>query len=519
MSNSSLTPDEAINKAGKLASRGDASQAIGLLNAVLTQNPANKKAKKALRALQSTSDAPLSESDFRRVHQLMERGHFDAARAEAQRLCRRYPSQPALHNLLAVILVRLDERDVAVKELQTALAIEPHYSEALGNLASVLADLERYEEALNAYQELARRNHLDADGYLGLGRALRGAKRTEEAVEAYRRSIKLRPINVDAYNNLGNVLNDLGRHDEAVEAYESALGIDRQHPKALLNYAQSLLGLRRSNAALGIFADFLKLNPRNTVALKGMASALMRLEQRTAAAEKYEQLLQIDPQDHVARHMLAALGDKRLDHADPAYARNVFEDYAARFDKHLTETLEYNLPQRIPGMLQELDGEDAWYEKALDLGCGTGLVGVEIRSFCSELVGLDVAQAMVTKAQEKAVYDELFVNDIMSWFQSTNDAFNLIICAEVVVYIGGLTDLFQACYRHTAAGGRLLLSTEQIPDGEFVLRDSGRYAHSAAYVQAQAEKAGFRLSTHKTINLRKEKGAWLEGGVFILDRD
>ena len=519
MNKPTLTPDEALRKAGKLAARGDAARAATLLNAVLQRDPGNKKARKALRALQANTRAALSEADFQRVRQLMRPGSYDAARSEVRRLCRLHPEQPALHNLRGAILARLGDTEDAVRAFRTALEQEPRYSEALGNLACVLTDREQHDEALACYRELAQRRHLDADGYIGLGRALRAARRFEEAADAYRRSIALRPINVDAYNNLGNTLNELGRHQEAIEAYESALGIDAGHRETLLNYAQSLLGLGRLHAALSMFTDYLKLEPRNTTALRGLAGVLMTLKQRTAAAERYEELLRIDPDDRVARHMLAALSHRPVpQEADPAYARAVFEGYAARFEKHLTQTLEYRLPERIPELLQALDGEDAWYDRALDIGCGTGLVGAQIRSFCSELVGIDIAAAMLAKAQEKAVYDELLVDDVSSWLARTPTRFDLILVAEVVIYIGALNAFLEACFSHTRPGGRLLLSTEQIAEGRYTLRDSGRYAHSAAYVNEQAAKAGYGVASTHTVNLRKEAGEWLEGGVFILTR-
>ena len=40
----------------------------------------------------------------------------------------------------------------------------------------------------------------------------------------------------------------------------------------------------------------------------------------------------------------------------------------------------------------------------MDLGCGTGLFGMEIKQFCEHLEGIDLSEKMLHKAKEKNVY-------------------------------------------------------------------------------------------------------------------
>jgi predicted TPR repeat methyltransferase len=55
-------------------------------------------------------------------------------------------------------------------------------------------------------------------------------------------------------------------------------------------------------------------------------------------------------------------------------------------------------------MLQ-LRGEKAHWQLAVDLGCGTGLMGPLLRSHVSVLEGVDLSTAMVEKARERGCYD------------------------------------------------------------------------------------------------------------------
>jgi predicted TPR repeat methyltransferase len=247
-----------------------------------------------------------------------------------------------------------------------------------------------------------------------------------------------------------------------------------------------------------------------------MANALNVMGQRTAAAERFEQVLSINPDDPIARHFVAALHGRTPSAADPRYARAVFDSYAANFEEHLTGTLSYDLPSRIPDLLEKLDGENAWYSRALDLGCGTGLVGAQIRSYCDYLAGVDVSEPMLRKAMEKAVYDKLLRGDVVAALKAEEEPYDIVLCADVLVYLGDLAPLFQAIGETTAPGGTVLISTELLPEGDFALRTSGRYAHSDAYIAHCAEAAGMRLRHQEHVPLRKEQGDWLTGGLYVL---
>jgi len=312
-----LTRDEALQKAARLADRGDAAGAAALYNAVLARDPGNKKAKKGLHALQSSKATPLTQADFQRIDNLLRRNRIDAARAETQRLLRLHPRQPALHNLLGVILVRLGDREAAVEALQKAIGVDPRIDDALYNLASLLCDMGRYPQSLACYEELVKRGTTNPELYNGLGLALRGARRFEDAVAAFQRARRLRPLYPDALNNLGNTLNDLGRRDDAIEAYEAALDIESGHRLARLNLARSLVAMKRHAAALPLLAE-IRRSTTDPEILRLYAETLRSVGQRTAAIEVYRELLAKNPDDRTTRHLLDTLSGSGVNRADPA---------------------------------------------------------------------------------------------------------------------------------------------------------------------------------------------------------
>ncbi|WP_439102798.1 hypothetical protein [Congregibacter sp.] len=64
-------------------------------------------------------------------------------------------------------------------------------------------------------------------------------------------------------------------------------------------------------------------------------------------------------------------------------------------------------------------------------------------------------------------------------------------------------------------GVRFVLSTEKLEEGNLKLQNSGRFAHSHDYVQRCAVDAGLQLVHSEEIPLRKERGEWLAGELFV----
>jgi len=106
-------------------------------------------------------------------------GRFDAALASyAQALAHRVRQPEEVHLNRAVILAdHLRQEAAAEAELRTALTLNPHYLPALGNLANLLEDLGRRDEALAAYVRILE---LEPHSFESLARYA-GLRRVERA--------------------------------------------------------------------------------------------------------------------------------------------------------------------------------------------------------------------------------------------------------------------------------------------------------------------------------------------------
>lgn len=57
---------------------------------------------------------------------------------------------------------------------------------------------------------------------------------------------------------------------------------------------------------------------------------------------------------------------------------------------------------------------------------------------------------------------------------------------------------------------------ESFVENDYVLRKTGRFAHSPAYIQRLAKDHGFIVKASESIGLRKEEGRWIKGELYNL---
>ncbi len=120
-------------------------------------------------------------------------------------------------------------------------------------------------------------------------------ERYEEAADAYRRTIALAPHRSDVYFNLGNVLRMEGRDDAAEELYRLAVALDPAHELAWYNladvqeeggrYREAVASLRRAVEASPSFAD----------GHFNLAACLEQIGDPEAARTHWRQYLRLDP--------------------------------------------------------------------------------------------------------------------------------------------------------------------------------------------------------------------------------
>ena len=234
------------------------------------------------------------------------------------------------------------------------------------------------------------------------------------------------------------------------------------------------------------------------------------------AIENFKKAIEIKPDYAEARHMLAASAGETTKTAPRKYVERLFDGYASKFDQSLTGTLEYNIPKELAEIIKtnQFIGSIG---SVLDFGCGTGLLGVELKQYCNNLEGIDLSNAMLDQAREKNIYNRLIHGDILEHLSTADLDFDYFLAADVFIYVGELKDVFRLIKSRNKRKGRLAFSTEHNQVKDFSLEPSGRYSHSKAYIESLCKEYDYRLSHFSETNLRKQKDEFLKGGLYLLE--
>ena len=201
--------------------------------------------------------------------------------------------------------------------------------------------------------------------------------------------------------------------------------------------------------------------------------------------------------------------------ASPAYVELLFEQHAGNFEDILVRQLHYDVPNL---MRQRLDGLGLTpFARMLDLGCGTGLCAVALRDAVREIIGIDIAETMVDFAEDKDVYEGLYVGEILS-FLADNDEnpFDLVTAADVLPYLGEVEPLFEGVAAALRPQGVFAFSTEMLATaGTYAVGPNRRFLHARDYIADTLTAAGFAVLAMDEINVRDEDEAPSPGHLVV----
>jgi predicted TPR repeat methyltransferase len=240
-----------------------------------------------------------------------------------------------------------------------------------------------------------------------------------------------------------------------------------------------------------------------------------------AATRAYRQCVTLDPTDSLGASAALALlaGDGSPNQLPTPYLKNLFNDYAARFDHELTGKLQY----RGPEVLRTLLGaqSDRQNLRVIDVGCGTGLSGIPFRDLAGTLTGIDLSPAMLVQAKARDLYDRLIEGEAVTALAELPPASaDLIVAADVLVYLGDLEPFHREATRVLAPGGLLLASVEAAGDPEtpFHLHDGLRYQHGADALRRLLEALGYRIIALTPVTTRLNRGGPVAGLAYLAER-
>jgi predicted TPR repeat methyltransferase len=337
----------------------------------------------------------------------------------------------------------------------------------------------------------------------------------QSGCDAFRMALSLSPEDNDILFNLALSLKKNGDVEGAISSFCEVLGTEPESVDTLYNLAGCYRETHRYPDAVETYLQVLTLAPEHRSATNNLAYTYHLLGEDDKSAMYYSKVLDYDPDHKAAQHMLSALSGSGAESVPESYIEDVFDSYSQKYEQSLVVDLQYN----VPGQLRTRFNALKWSERighGLDLGCGTGLSGEVFTDIVERLDGIDLSENMLQLAGEKNIYHTLHNDNIMRFLKKTDDVFDFYIAADVFGYVGDLGEVFSLLRKQASPRTLFCFSTEKLEGDGFLLRPTGRFAHSTAYIERLAAANGWLLLDRCDQSIRKERESWVEGCLWFL---
>lgn len=336
-----------------------------------------------------------------------------------------------------------------------------------------------------------------------------------EAIPLLQQAAAADPGQADVWVFLGLSHEALAQWQAAVDSLVPALKLAPQHPDLWLTYGRCQLRLGSVELALEAFDRAVAVNPNMAEAWSERGSLLRELHRLEDAARCFEKALSLGADPKLHGYYLASVRGAGAPANPPRqYVEALFDEYASDFQEHLVEQLQY---QAHESLVRPLIQSARRYHAVLDLGCGSGLCGKLIHPLADSIDGVDVSKAMLGQARKLGVYRDLIHADLLPFLAETNCSADLVLAADVFIYVGELSAVFQSVRRLLEPTGCFAFTVElSLEEQDVRLLPSLRYAHSEAYIRRLAQTHGFKVRDLFTAPLRHDQLQPVQGLYVFL---
>ncbi|MCA1456988.1 methyltransferase domain-containing protein [Bradyrhizobium sp. BRP22] len=276
-------------------------------------------------------------------------------------------------------------------------------------------------------------------------------------------------------------------------------------------------------AAADLLEQAIELAPHFVSAWFVLGEIRQARGEREAAITAFRRARDADPEDrHGASLHLMQLGAEGLSDMPKAYVQALFDQYAPRFDEALLHDLGYRGPSLLFKAVLSARAaakKPAFFKRAIDLGCGTGLGAAAFAKNVDRFIGIDLSPRMIEQARATGLYAELEVRDMLNGLRAKDDASaDLILAADAMVYVCDLAPVLAESARVLAPDGVIAFTVETHEGEGVVIGDGLRYAHAAPYIRATLEAAGLKLSALQAASSRNEGKVPVPGLVVVASK-
>ncbi|MGH9809981.1 MAG: tetratricopeptide repeat protein, partial [Terriglobia bacterium] len=152
-----------------------------------------------------------------------------------------HPGDAAATERLAFACHRLGDLPAAAAAFKSLCGILPSSASAASNLATVLGQMQRYDDALRHLDRAITLDKGFLDARINRAQILEMRGRSADAIDDFRSVVEANPDHKLAWYRLGHVLINLGRREEGQAAFDRAIALDPDYAEARWARTMSML--------------------------------------------------------------------------------------------------------------------------------------------------------------------------------------------------------------------------------------------------------------------------------------
>lgn len=270
------------------------------------------------------------------------------------------------------------------------------------------------------------------------------------------------------------------------------------------------------------FRFALYVKPEYAAAHYNLGCCYLQLNKYPQATQAFRNALRYQPGHQEARFMLSGVTPQAMpreslpQHMPRDMVVPFFNGLAADYDA-FAEVNQYNGP-RLVAEACRAHMKQTTNLHLVEFGCGTGLVARPWRHLCREILGVDIAHAMVNQAQmarsgDNPTFDRVLEADINALEPGLfmPGATDVLLCIDTAQFLGDLAPMMKSAAAALKPGGLFVLSVEPhpAPYGYGVNPATSRFGHTTDYVKNTAQAAGFHLKQDGRVALYAQMPAQL----------
>ena len=419
------------------------------------------------------------------VSQKIDRDELKAAATLLNALVKSAPNDARIHFVAASLAQKANNPTISIESLERALDLAPTWVEAHIEHIKAISQQRQLQLALDAGTE-ALELCGDSLPLLEVCSAVAAQAGDFFAQESFlERALALDPRRVDVLNALGVCARRLGNPALAEKHFNRAR----------------------------------ELAPGNVIAIASLAAIAQARGDAESAASDMALARQLAPNDAILAFNSDVASGETPPQMPDAIVVSVFDELASEFDKYAVGHLRYAVPRRFSEIILKRYPDREF--DLLDLGSGTGLVGVYLGRFQGALVGVELSGKMIEEAAKHGLYQRFHQVNLRDALAATPpDQYDVIAAADVFIHVGELATVVADAFKVLRPGGLFLFSCEKTESNEadLVFRATWRYAHGEASIRDLCVAAGYSSVKIESLVLRTEAGLPVQGFVCHAER-